>query len=150
MIIDTLGQASRYGALHPGLAKALEHLVRANVADLAMGEHELEGRRLYMIAAEDPGRTREGARLEAHRRYIDIQIVVSGTEVIGWRRLEECEGVGEAYDAEKDIGFFTDEPTAWLELSPGTFAIFFPDDAHAPLAGEGLGRKVVVKVAADW
>lgn len=150
MIIDTLGQANRYGVLHPGLAKAFEHLAEVDLAELKTGEHEVEGRRLYMIAAQDPGRGREGARIEAHRKYIDIQIVVSGTEVIGWRRLEECEGVDEAYNAENDIGFFTDEPTAWLELPPGTFAILFPEDAHAPLAGEGLVRKVVVKVAVDW
>jgi beta-galactosidase beta subunit len=57
------------------------------------------------------------------------------------------EGTRSSYDAEKDIVFFDDAPETWFRVPAGSFAVFFPEDAHAPLAGEGEVRKVIVKVA---
>ena len=54
--------------------------------------------------------------------------------------------VAEPYDAGRDIAFFADEPAAWFPLERGQFAVFFPDDAHAPLAASGSLHKVVIKV----
>ena len=74
-------------------------------------------------------------------------MAIEGDERFGWRPLEDCHEVAEPYNAERDLGFFADRPTVWLPLAAGQFAIFFPADAHAPLAGEGPVHKVVIKVA---
>ncbi|MFH0953756.1 MAG: YhcH/YjgK/YiaL family protein, partial [Verrucomicrobiota bacterium] len=130
-------------------ARAFSFLRQAGVADLPPGRHEVDSDRVYAVVGKDTGRGRQGARLEAHRKYIDIQFVVAGHEVIGWEDLRNCRSRRRGYDREKDIEFFTGEPARWVTVPPGSLAIFFPEDAHAPLAGEGPVHKVVVKVAAD-
>ena len=72
---------------------------------------------------------------------------IARADQIGWLPTPECQRVSSPYDAGKDIGFFHDRPPTWLALSPGHFALFFPEDAHAPLAGDGPAHKAVVKVA---
>jgi YhcH/YjgK/YiaL family protein len=147
VILDHLAQAARLDALHPGFARAFEFLRRPDLAALPPGRHEVDGDRVFALAGAETGRGRARARLEAHRRYADIQYVVSGNEVMGWRALASCRSTGLGYDASKDIEFFAAEPAIWLPVAPGGFAVFFPEDCHAPLAGDGIIRKVVMKVA---
>lgn len=148
MILDRLDNAERYEALYPGFRLAFDYLRKHHEgAGLEPGRHEVEGLRIYASVGKDEGRGRDGARLEAHRKYIDIQYVVSGQEVIGWRHLGQCMETGQGYDAERDIEFFTAVPDVWVPVHPGLFAIFFPEDVHAPLAGHGHLHKIVMKVA---
>lgn len=150
MIIDRLDRASRYLAVHPGLGPGMGFLRRLNLEQLAVGRHEVDGRRLFAMVAQDQGRGREKSLLEFHRRYIDIQYLAAGVDVIGWRPTDLCDRIATPYDDEKDIGFFYDRPQTWVEVPTGYFAILFPEDSHAPLATTGSVHKVVVKVAVDW
>ena len=77
---------------------------------------------------------------------MDVQYALGAGESFGWRPTAECAQPEGDFDAEKDAGFFLDAPVAWYPLAPETFAIFFPEDAHAPGLGEGALHKVVVKV----
>ncbi|UCE35860.1 MAG: YhcH/YjgK/YiaL family protein [Deltaproteobacteria bacterium] len=95
-------------------------------------------------------RGRKNAKLEAHRQYIDIQFTVAGRDEIGWKPAARCTRHGQEYNEEKDVVFFSDEPDAWVATPAGTFGVFFPEDAHAPLGGTGPIHKVVVKVAVEW
>jgi biofilm protein TabA len=149
MIVDHLQAAERYFSLHPGFRRGFEFL-RGLSADPAVGKHIIDGDRLYATIARDQGRGREKSLLESHRRYIDIQFVIDNADLIGWLPTARCERVSGAYAAEKDIGFFYDRPQTWLDLPAGYFAIFFPQDAHAPLAASGPIYKAVVKVAVEW
>ena len=92
-----------------------------------------------------PAHERSEARLEAHRKYIDIQYVIAGVEEMGWNARIRCQQPHGQYDAEKDIEFFADTPNSYVTVHPGEFVIFFPDDAHAPLIGRGEVHKVVIK-----
>ena len=150
MIIDRLENAARYAALHPGFPAAFEFLKRAKVAELAAGRHEVDGDRLYAMVIRGPGRGRGGAKLEAHRNYIDIQYVASGTDEMGWKLASECQQSEGGYDAGKDNEHFGDEPVIWFAVPAGMFAAFFPEDAHAPMGGEGEQEKIVMKVAVAW
>ena len=147
MILDTLSESHRYAVLHPAFAKAFEFLARPDLGALAPGRHVLDGDALYVSVDVKEGRGRDGARLEAHRRYIDIQCTIDGSEEIGWLPVGACRGPVGTLDEAKDIVFFEDRPTTWLSVPPGRFAIFFPEDAHAPLAGRGPLKKAIVKVA---
>jgi biofilm protein TabA len=153
MILDTLAHADRYRALHPLFADAFAFLLGTDLAALEPGRHAIDGERLFAIVEACAGRTRSEAKLECHRRYIDIQLVLEGVDEMGWKPLGECVDPATDYDAARDIRFFNDAPASWIATPPGAFCLFFPDDAHAPLVSTpegtstGMIRKVVVKIA---
>jgi len=147
MILDKLSESGRYAPLHPDFARAFEFLAKTNLGALAAGRHDIDGDRMFVLIDHKDGRGREGARLEAHRKYIDIQYTFEGMEEIGWSPLAACRPPTGGFDEAKDIGFFNDDrPSTWLSVPPGLFAAFFPEDAHAPLAGRGLLKKAIVKI----
>lgn len=146
MVFDALAQSSRYDRLHQAFPRAFEFLTRTDLTSLAPGRHAIDGDRLFVLIDHTAGRGREAARLEAHRSHIDIQLTLDGREEIGWRALADCGRPAGPFDAAEDIGFFEDRPDTWLVVPRGHFAIFFPADAHAPLAGQGGVRKAVMKV----
>ena len=74
MILDRLENAARYEAMYPGFRVAFEYLRKHHEGGgLEPGRHEVDGVRVYASVGKDEGRGRDGARLEAHRKYIDIQ-----------------------------------------------------------------------------
>lgn len=147
MIFDTLANADRYAALHPLFPRAFEFLRNTDLTALAPGRHVIEEERLFAIAENAPGRSREEARLECHRKYIDIQLVLEGSDEMGWKPLCDCHDPLADYSAAKDIQFFRDPPASWIATPPGAFCLFFPQDAHAPLVSKGTIRKVILKIA---
>lgn len=149
MIFDTLANAARYTPLHELFPRAFEFLRDTDLMALAPGRYPIEGESLFAIIEATSGRRREEAKLECHRRYIDIQFVLEGSDEMGWKALSDCREPLADYAAEKDIQFFRDAPASWVITPPGAFCIFFPEDAHAPLVGIGDIRKVILKVAVE-
>lgn len=149
MIVDRIDNAHLYFGAHPLFKKAFDFVGRKDLLGLKEGKHEIEGQSVYALVSFPEGAGRGQAKLEAHRKYIDIQLCFKGEDVIGWRPGKECRAVSVKYDAGRDCEFFADIPVSWFSVKPGYFAVFFPEDAHAPLAGEGKMHKVVVKVAAE-
>jgi len=147
MILDTLSRSSRYLTLHPLFAQAFEFLRSTDLQALEPGKHAVQGETIFAIVEACPGRTRAEAKLECHRRYIDIQLVLEGVDEMGWKPLADCRDPATEYDAARDIRFFNDEPSSWIATPAGSFCLFFPEDAHAPLVSEGRVRKVVMKIA---
>jgi len=147
MIFSTLSQSDRYAALHPLFPRAFEYIRNTDLMSLAPGHHPILGEDMFAIVEHMPGRTREAAQLEVHRRYIDIQLVLEGVDEMGWKALIECREPADDYSSEKDIQFFRDAPAAWIAVPTGAFFIFFPEDAHAPRVSSGSIRKVVIKIA---
>lgn len=148
MIIDTLANADRYAALHPLFPQAFAFLRDTDLNALAPGRYPLDGERLFAIIESASGRRREQAKLECHRRYIDIQFVLEGRDEMGWKPLQDCLEPVADFNPAKDIQFFQDNPGNWLSTSPGAFCIFFPSDAHAPLVSDSMIRKVILKIEA--
>lgn len=147
MIFSTLSQSDRYAALHPLFPRAFEYMRNTDLLALAPGRYPIVGDDLFVIVESVPGRTRAEAKLECHRKYIDIQLVLEGTDEMGWKALADCVDPVSDYSAEKDIRFFRDAPANWIAIPPGAFCIFFPEDAHAPLVSTGHIRKVIFKIA---
>ncbi len=148
MILDTLGNAAKYAGLKMGISEAFGFLDQPGLAELPDGEYEILGDRVYAIIAHENGRQIDEGKLEGHRKYIDIQYVISGEESMGWKNREGLVRSMD-YDAERDLEFFEGEPASIVCVSPGSFAVFLPTDAHLPLIGNGPIHKVVVKVAVD-
>ena len=98
--------------------------------------------------AQTNPKTKEQAKLETHNEFIDIQIPLSGIETMGYTPASSCTPADAAYNAEKDITFFEGLAETYVTVKPGMFAIFFPQDGHAPgVTPEGV-KKVIVKVKA--
>jgi biofilm protein TabA len=146
MVLDALKNHHRYHALHPMFRAAFEFLKRPDILSLPVGRQDIAGDDCFALVQRETGQGPENGKLERHRDYIDIQCSLSGTEVIGWRPASDCVNVTVPYAAEKDIEFYGEVPTTWAVLPAGTFAILFPEDAHAPLCGQGGLHKIVVKV----
>jgi len=148
MILDTLGNAAKYAGLKMGISEAFGFLDQPGLAELPDGKYEITGDRVYATIAHENGRRVSDAQLEGHRKYIDIQYVISGDESMGWAPREGLANSVE-YDAEKDLEFFAGEPDSIVRVPPGSFAVFLLTDAHLPLIGDGPIHKVVVKVAVN-
>lgn len=147
MIIDRLENIGKYASLSPLFAQAIEFLSSRDLNGLQTGKTEL-GKDLFVNVTETLPKTREEARLETHRDFIDIQIPLSGTEVMGYTPATDCLPTNAPYDKDKDISFYEGAAENYLSVKPGMFAIFFPQDAHAPgISPEGV-KKIIVKVKA--
>ena len=155
MIVDMLKNVAGYRPLHPLLGAALDWLASTDLARHELGRFELDSDRLIAMLQEYETRPHEAAVWESHRKYWDLQIVVSGVERMGYAPLGTLP-VKSAYDAEKDVAFYDPPATVTPEsgceqitVSAGMFAIFSPQDIHSPqrMAGKPAAvRKLVMKL----
>ena len=106
IIINKLQHAERYFNMHPAFEKAFAFLRQDRLAELPAERHEIDGDRLFCMISKGPGRSRSEAKLEAHRKYIDIQYVIAGTDEMGWKPTVDCKVIDTDYDVDKDIMFF--------------------------------------------
>ena len=144
MVVDRLENIEKYASLNPLFAQAIEFLKSHDLNALEVGKTELKGKDLLVNVAQTKPKTKEDAKLETHKDFIDIQIPLSGTDTAA----KDCMPEDAPYNAEKDITFFTGLAESYIEVKPGMFAIFFPQDGHAPgITPDGV-KKVIVKVKA--
>ena len=147
MILDVLENAHRYLTLHKGFAKAFDFLLRPDLKELPVGKYEIDAERVYAMVSKELAAGKRMPLLETHEKYIDIQLVLAGTDDMGWKPKSLCKKPAGEYDQKTDEQIFMDEPDAWISTESGAFVIFFPEDAHMPLISSGQIHKVVVKVA---
>lgn len=123
-----------------------------DLTKLELKRYDLDGDNLFITLSEYNTKNPEDAKFEAHRKYIDIQYVVSGSEMVGIAPLITQDSVLQPYDATKDIEFVTIKKPLFVNAVPTRFFIFFPEDAHMPGLKEETNapvRKAVVKVRID-
>lgn len=144
MIIDKLENIGMYASVNPLFAQAIEFLKSTDLNAHEPGKVVLKEGELFVNFAAARPKTKDDAKIETHNNFIDIQIPLTGTELMGYMPrtdLAEAE-----YNAEKDVTFYLGHATDYLTVKPGMFAIFFPEDAHAPGVTEVELKKVIVKV----
>lgn len=147
MIVDRIENLDKYVSLNPLFAQAVTYLQSTDLNAIEPGTKvELKGNDLRVNFAQTKPKTKEQAKLETHRDFIDIQIPLSGTEVMGYTPAADLPAA--EYNAEKDITFFEGLAESYVDVKPGMFAIFFPQDGHAPGITETGVKKVIVKVLA--
>jgi YhcH/YjgK/YiaL family protein len=147
MIIDTIANARQYAGLGERIARALSLLAGEDFRGRDPGRHDVDGTVLYYMVQSYTTKPREEGRWESHRKYIDVQFVAEGVERIGWAPAASLE-VAQPYDASKDAALHAGEGD-FLTVKTGTFAIFWPEEAHMPGIAAGAPaqvRKVVVKI----
>ncbi|MCC8423451.1 YhcH/YjgK/YiaL family protein [Mucilaginibacter sp. UR6-11] len=150
MIIDTLTNAGQYYGLHKNFKTAFEYLNSTELTGLADGVIEIADG-VKVIVSNNDTRTAEVAvkTFECHNQNIDIQVLIRGNEAMGWKPRKDCKNVVSPYSAEKDYMFFHEQADTFFSLQEGQFVIFFPEDVHAPLIGDGVIKKLVVKIRID-
>ena len=144
MIIDKLENIGMYASVNPLFAQAIEFLKSTDLNAHETGKVVLKEGELFVNFAAARPKTKDDAKIETHNNFIDIQIPLTSTELMGYMPrtdLAEAE-----YNAEKDVTFYPGHATDYLTVKPGMFAIFFPEDAHAPGVTEVELKKVIVKV----
>jgi len=149
MIFDAIENAEIYYGLGEKFKTAFEFLKSTDFKSLKDGkiEIEIDGDNIFAIVQKYETKNSDDGIWEAHRKYIDIQYMISGAENMGFviaDYLEISEKYNEADDVEilKGLGDF-------VQVNEGEFVIFSPDDAHMPglkIKENEMVRKVVIKV----
>jgi len=145
MVFASLDTIDRYFSLNPFIEKAIDFFRKGKGDSLAAGMHEPAELFPVKVSVSE-GLTRNSSEgfLEYHRKYVDLQIVVSGMEQIGVAPLSEC-SCNKPFDSEKDFGV-ADGGEDCVTLSPGRFVLLFPEDAHNPSCSVNEVRQMVRKL----
>lgn len=150
MILDSIKNSDRYLNLQKGIADALRYIQNNDLSKIQPGKYEIDGKRLVMIVFEFENTNSNECKLEGHRRYIDLQYWVSGSELMGHEILD-AQPVLEEYDEEKDCAHYNCI-ASYSRLLPGMFVIYYPSDLHTsvsdPLSKKRV-KKVVFKIAVE-
>lgn len=146
MIVTNLNNTERIESLHPLFKKLFDYVKTHDILNTPCGRIDIDGDNLYINNVNPECISAEKQVLEVHRDYIDVQILLQGKETIGWKALEDSKEEVKPYEKEGDCALYSDTPTTWIHLVPGQLAIFFPEDTHAPIIGEGKIRKMIAKV----
>lgn len=128
--------------------QAFHFLKSANLKELPLGIQELEGKHLFVNVQKYYGKDKSEAIFESHKKYIDIQYVIEGEEIIGLTTIDKAK-VKEQYKEDKDITFYDSDEMEYLKATPENFFLFFPDDIHQPsiTADDSIQiKKIVVKI----
>jgi biofilm protein TabA len=145
MIIDSLINYIKYNTLHPLFKNAFDYLVASDSTTFSEGKFDILSTDLFAIQST-PITSQPDSLLEAHQAYIDIHYVVEGTELFGWKAISDCNQPIGAFNHEKDYIQFDDKNFSSIELNRNTFAVVYPEDAHAPgIKISGL-KKIVLKI----
>ncbi len=130
MIFDTLSNLQKYRNL-PGMEEVMGFVQNRSLNEMKIGRYELPN---GIWCTVSDSKTKRDGSYEVHRRYADVQIVLTGSERIDWLPLEDC-CTNFLFSVKDDVGFFDADSDRALSLSmlPGTFAVFYPEDAYKPL-----------------
>lgn len=147
MILDIIPNADKYVMIHPGFEEAFKFLHTIDPDAFTCGKRYIMDEDVYALADTDSGVGVANAKLESHKKYIEIRFSARGIDNIGWRAVSKCFLMGE-YDSVSDTIYYSDIPDTWFGLVPGMYAVFFPEDAHAPLSVNGNLHTIVIKIKA--
>jgi len=150
MVLDSIENADRYLLLGEGIAKSLQYIRSNDFSEVNPGKYQLDGDRLIMNIFEFEGSNTDECRLEGHKRYIDLQYWVTGSELMGHEILDS-QPILEPYNEKTDCAFYNCI-SSYSRLLPGMFVIYYPSDLHTgvvdPLSDARV-RKVVFKILVE-
>ncbi len=152
MILDVLKNCELYAACDA--FKSSFDFLKTLSADSKEKRYELDNG-IYAVIESYQSKNKSDGRLEAHKDFLDIQMVLSGSELIGWQNIEGLT-IETDYDTKKDIMFFSNKNThpSFIEMTPSIFMILFPDDGHMPQIrttdNSEQVKKVVVKIPLNY
>lgn len=150
MITDTIDNIDLYIKLGSRINKAITFLKTSDFSTMPVGKYQVENEEIFALVNEYETKDKADCEVEAHRKYIDIQYMVRGTELFGYCPLTTQLPVTE-YNPEKDVAFYS-EDVSYIKLEAGMFIMFYPTDLHQPevRAFEPMMvKKVVMKIMVE-
>lgn len=154
MIVAELEHMTGQIAPTPNMQRALDFLRQVRGTELPDGRVEIDGDRVFaLVQSYETVAISDPVTFEAHRRYIDVQYLIAGQEVIGWASAERLTVTAD-YDEAKEAWFGTlaSADTTFVHLAADELAVLHPTDGHAPRLAAGAPaavKKIVVKVAME-
>ena len=150
MILDELKNAKQYSGIHAGVDKALEAMKQYTADNYPLGKVEIDGDNVFLLLNSYETRTKEEAKAEAHRKYIDVMYMVEGAETIYVKSVDRLKNITTEYTPEMEALLAdTDEDATAVRLEAGYFVVLFPQDAHSPACdadGKHTVKKIIGKV----
>ena len=143
MIFDRVENAETYLGVDARIARGL-NLLKQDFSQTPVGRYEVNEDLFYMIQEYE---TKPDNLAEAHRKYVDIQCMLNGAEMIAVQNVTKLTQV-EAHP-DKDLYLYNRKKGNEIVLTAGTFMVVWPQDAHAAAIAVDVPekvRKVVVKV----
>lgn len=146
MEIGNLSSTTLSERLHPSFKLLFDFVKNKDFNELPSGKVEIDGDNVFVMNLNIPGADENKQPLEMHRKYIDVHILLGGTEKIGWKPINEIEHYTQEYDENGDCALSDDSARFFVQLHPGEYCIVFPEDAHALAISSGPIRKLIGKV----
>lgn len=146
MILSNLHNRKELESLHPLFPELFDYIASHDILSAPLGIIEIKGKELFLNNCSPEPATCDSAPLEVHRKYIDVQVLLEGSETMGWKPLEEISEWRGEYSDEKDVRFSDERAQTFFTLKPGQLAIFYPEDGHAPGISDAPIRKFIAKV----
>ena len=146
MVLDKIENYKLYENLSERIAKGFEFINNTDLAQIESGKYQIDNDTIFAIVQEYDTKEVKDCKLEGHTKYIDIQYVIKGVELMGVTTKNNQKMI--LTDEEKDYSFYEGE-TSLIRVEEGMFTIFFPDDLHRPCVKAdqvSKVKKVVVKV----
>lgn len=148
MIVDQLDNAHLYSGISTQINKAFDYLQNNKLETIPAGKYVLDGNDLFAIVQEYDTLDSATEQMESHRKYIDVQYMIEGAELVGHALLQD-QRPSKEYDTENDYMLFAEKPTFFTKMEAGTFMVFFPSDLHMPCIKDvnaARVKKIVIKV----
>lgn len=146
MIIDAIVNSARFESLNPYFKQVFDYIKTHDLTAMAPGKIVIDGENAWISIDEVEGKNLKSAKIETHNKYVDIQLLLKGNEMYGWKSRADLKKAEESYNAQKDFTLYTDPVELYFTMQQGNFVVFFPEDGHAPCIGEGYIKKAVAKV----
>jgi YhcH/YjgK/YiaL family protein len=146
MIVGKREELHLYKGLGDGLAKGIDFVLNFDLS-VNDGRYEIDGDKVYAMVSSGQTKISTEPVYEAHRKYIDLQYIISGSENLGYASVGDCE-IDCPYNEEKDFLMVRGEGSE-IKVCQDDFYIAFPCDGHRPMCSDCPAeiRKLIVKVA---
>ena len=151
MISDHCINWKAYSAIAPDVFQTAFNFIKTVTLETEDKRYDLCGNDIYALVQRYTTKLLNSGKMEAHRKYIDIQAVISGTEIIGISAINGLKEIS-AYSDEKDCELFEHAPaiSSLIKLCPGDFMLLYTGEGHMPCIAIGENqmevKKVVIKV----
>ncbi|MBF9014502.1 MULTISPECIES: YhcH/YjgK/YiaL family protein [unclassified Oceanispirochaeta] len=150
MILDTIANAAKYEVLHKSFKKAFDFIRESDLKSMELGRYEIDGDNIFALVQGYTTKAVNEKQFEAHRNYIDIQYMISGSEMMGYTTPDYLTVTTE-YNPDTDVELYSHTSFTECELDVKDFAVFYPEDSHMPgcsIRGRTAGevKKLVLKI----
>lgn len=150
MIYGKISDSARYEGINRHLGRLFKFVRENDLSKFPTQRIVLDGDNLFINMAEAELKSAGDQKLEVHRKYIDVHFPLTGEEICGITHINDLSvGSDAPFNEEDDFALYNEKARNYITVRPGEFYIVFPEDAHAPIIGEGKIKKAIAKVLVE-